>query len=340
MDKEKNGRETVTEKISVIIPIYNVEKYLRRCINAVREQSYTDLEIILVDDGSTDESAAICDEMAGEDERIRVIHKKNGGSSSARNCGIEAAEGAYIGFLDSDDWPQKDMYETLHRALKEYPKAGIAQVMSRDFDEQKNLVKGPQRDDQKTVLLQKEEYFSELMLHVGDSSFCTKLFRAPVIKKYRFKEKELNEDFELLLRMFPEFESIVTVGKVGYNIELRGGSNTRGKYEQARFEAMMRNADTAMRMAKEEFPSQEVKARRFVLVQALDFFLHVPVEEMRKDNPFYLQMEERLKSSKEEIDTNPFLSARDRKNLKILYPAPRTVRRLHGVWMRIKGNGK
>ncbi|HJA50079.1 MAG TPA: glycosyltransferase, partial [Candidatus Fusicatenibacter intestinipullorum] len=91
-------------KISVIIPVYNVEKYLKRCLDSVINQTYKNLEIILIDDGSTDNSGKICDEYAQKDERIIVIHKENGGVSSARNKGLDICIGDYISFIDSDDW--------------------------------------------------------------------------------------------------------------------------------------------------------------------------------------------------------------------------------------------
>ena len=105
--------------ISVIIPIYNVEKYLRKCIDSVLAQTYTKLEIILVDDGSLDNCGKICDEYAEKDERVKVIHKKNGGLSSARNYGLEVARGEYISFIDSDDWVAPTFIEILLKTLQE-----------------------------------------------------------------------------------------------------------------------------------------------------------------------------------------------------------------------------
>lgn len=93
-----------TQKISVIVPVYNVEKYLSRCIDSIISQTFSDFELILVDDGSTDSSGKICDEYGKKDGRVKVIHKKNGGQSSARNAGIENSTGEYISFVDSDDW--------------------------------------------------------------------------------------------------------------------------------------------------------------------------------------------------------------------------------------------
>ena len=113
-------------KISIIVPVYKVEPYLRKCLDSIINQTYTDLEIILVDDGSPDNCGAICDEYARKDSRILVIHKENGGVSAARNTGLEAATGEYIGFVDSDDWIDSDMYENLLCLLLQHG-ADIAQ---------------------------------------------------------------------------------------------------------------------------------------------------------------------------------------------------------------------
>ena len=108
------------DKISVIIPVYNVAKYLPKCIDSVLNQTYKNLEIILVDDGSTDESGKISDEYSYKDNRVKVIHKKNGGPGDARNTGIKEATGKYIGFIDSDDFIETDMYEILLKTLYDY----------------------------------------------------------------------------------------------------------------------------------------------------------------------------------------------------------------------------
>ena len=110
----------VQARISVIIPVYNVEQYLRRCVDSVLNQTMPDLEVILVDDGSPDQSPAICDQYAEEDGRVKVIHKPNGGLASARNAGLRRAKGEYVFFLDSDDWLEPDGMELLYQTAEEY----------------------------------------------------------------------------------------------------------------------------------------------------------------------------------------------------------------------------
>ena len=106
------ANDSTSPKISIIVPVYKVEQYLRRCLDSIASQTFTDWECILIDDGSPDKSGAICDEYALRDSRFRVIHQENKGVSAARNAGLDAARGEWIGFVDSDDWVEKDCYET------------------------------------------------------------------------------------------------------------------------------------------------------------------------------------------------------------------------------------
>ena len=100
--------------ISIIVPVYNIEQYIEQCVLSIRNQTYKNIEIILIDDGSTDGSGNICDKLAEGDQRIKVIHKKNGGLATARKDGVNSAKGKYIGFVDGDDWIEPNMYESLY----------------------------------------------------------------------------------------------------------------------------------------------------------------------------------------------------------------------------------
>lgn len=126
--------QKVIYQISIIVSIYNTEKYLTQCIDSIIQQTYPDLEIILVDDGSTDCSGKICDEYALKDSRIKVIHKENGGLVSARQAGIKIARGDYIGFVDSDDWIEQNMYQTLYHIAERENADIVAEGLIDDFD--------------------------------------------------------------------------------------------------------------------------------------------------------------------------------------------------------------
>ncbi len=123
-------------KISIIVPVYNVENYLKKCLDSIVNQTFKDIEIILINDGSTDNSLNICKEYAKKDHRIRLINKPNGGLSSARNVGIDLSTGEYLGFVDSDDWIALNMYEKLYNLCKIF-NADISQCKYIRNNEQK-----------------------------------------------------------------------------------------------------------------------------------------------------------------------------------------------------------
>ena len=331
--------DTEQSKISIIIPVYNKEAYLERCLDSVLAQTHKSLEVLLIDDGSTDGSPAICEKYAKKDPRIRVLTQENAGASAARNAGIEAAGGDYIGFVDADDWIEPGMYAALLEGIQgAKPGTHLVQLMSRNYAPDGTLVVAPRREDGKCEVLAQEVYFRELIMHEGDSSFCTKLFDRDFLQKFRFAEGKKNEDFELLLRMMPELKAgIPTLGVVGYNIRLSEDSVTRGEYKQALYEDMMYNAFTACRIARDYYPEYLDEGKRFRLVQALDFLLHIPIEEMKYKNAFYMRIVRFVRSERPEIKKNRYLNKKQRSYLKLLAFSPRGIRSIHRVTMKLRG---
>ncbi len=171
-----NSSVTKQPLISVIVPVYNIIPYLPRCVESLRTQTYKNLEILLIDDGSTDETPALCDRLATEDERIRVFHKKNGGPSSARNFGLQQAGGEYVGFVDSDDYVDADMYERLYGAIE---KTGmpVAQVGRDEIDKDGNILPNICEPVATEQVIPAEDFLKELLMHRGDCSFWTRLLR-------------------------------------------------------------------------------------------------------------------------------------------------------------------
>lgn len=191
--------------LSVVIPVYKVEKYLVRCVNSVLHQDYKDLEVILVDDGSPDRCPEICDEFASQDSRVKVIHKTNGGLSSARNAGINAAQGEYIAFLDSDDQWSDGLLSPLMKSVT----SSCAQMVifaSRSLYEDGELYK---RDDQGFFENEGVCYSAlqiyPLLINYGDlhESACTKIIKTSFLKERNllFKEGILGEDTEWMFRV-------------------------------------------------------------------------------------------------------------------------------------------
>ncbi|MBD5554765.1 MAG: glycosyltransferase [Roseburia sp.] len=179
-------------EISIIVPVYRVEKYLDRCVNSILNQTFTDFELILVDDGSPDRCPVMCDEWEKKDHRIKVIHKGNGGASSARNAGLDVACGKFIGFVDSDDWIEKDMYELLHTIIMKH-NADIAMCDFTSRPQKLELGMGIEG-----VIELDKNRMQELFYRIhGESSRYSVwncLYNAQIIKDVRFIKGLINED--------------------------------------------------------------------------------------------------------------------------------------------------
>lgn len=330
---EGTGRPAL---ISVIVPVYNIVEYLQRCVDSIRRQTWRNLEIILVDDGSTDNSGALAEKMALEDKRIRVFHKENGGSSSARNLGISHAKGDYIGFVDSDDYIEPQMYERLLSvALSE--NLLMVQTSRDEIDEQGNRMPDVCTPPDRPQLWECERFMRELLLHRGDCSFCTKLIHASLLKEERFPVGELNEDFNLLVRLLPKVPAVAILPEQDYHVFYRYGSNTRTRDEEEFpqvFTDIVRNADRVYEIVEKEYPQLLPEAMRFGLFQRLDYMLHIPVSRMTKDNTFYLEVKAYLRKHRKDVIGSAYLTSKNKVYLLLLGTAPRLVRRVHRMLMR------
>ncbi|MCM1296447.1 MAG: glycosyltransferase [Muribaculaceae bacterium] len=210
--------------ISVIVPVYNVEQYLDRCMESLLRQTYRNLEIILVDDGSTDSSAAMCDAYAEKDRRVRVVHKPNGGLSDARNAGLKMVTGDYIGYVDSDDWVEPDMYARLYQACAGQD-AQLA--VCRYFSEYRDrTVSG---GNGSVVPLSREEL---LKIYIGGhdgyviyNSVWSKLFKRDLVRGMEFPAGRNSEDIMYTTRAFCKLERAVYLDQCLYHYVLdREGS--------------------------------------------------------------------------------------------------------------------
>lgn len=209
--------------ISVIVPIYKVEKYLDCCINSIINQTYANLEIILVDDGSPDNCPAICDEYAKKDGRIKVIHKENGGVSSARNAGLKVASGDYIGFVDSDDWIEPEMYESLATMIQ-HDKTDISSVgIVKSKDEAKNICE----NSNQSICFSQREYMLKFF-KVGSQEtvyyMCNKLFKKSLIADDLFPlEYSVGEDTIALFKVLKKAKYISVSNQKLYHYRTQSG---------------------------------------------------------------------------------------------------------------------
>lgn len=327
----------MSKKVSVIVPVYNSINCLERCVDSLRAQTYGNLEILLIDDGSTDGTDRLCERLAAEDARILVRHKRNGGASSARNVGISMASGDYVGFVDSDDYVDSYVYEELSRALEagKYP---VAQISRDEVDEEGKRLPDICIPPEKERFCDAETFIRELLLHRGDSSFCTKLFPRELFAKHRFPEGELNEDFRLLLEILQEIPGIVILPKQGYHVVCRRESTTRKRTKDSFsrvFLDIVNNADKVQELVDLKYPALHDYAVRFNLYQRLDYMLHVPLSQMRGDNVFYNNVKRYLRRHVGDTVRNPYLTGKNKVYLLLFTVAPRMVRGVHTWKMRL-----
>lgn len=224
-----------TSLLTVIVPVYKVEEYLPRCVDSILGQTYENLEVILVDDGSPDGSGAICDAYAARDSRVKVIHKENGGLSSARNAGIDAARGEYLAFVDSDDWIEPDAYESM-MALME--RCGVKLVCGGRYD-----VDGETGTKTLGLCPEKEEKISseELAGRIFrwdhcDSSACDKLYHRSLLNDFRYPEGKTCEDVPVTYRIILQEPWAAMLPKPVYNYCHRPGSITTSGVSEKTFD--------------------------------------------------------------------------------------------------------
>lgn len=210
------------ELISVVVPIYRVEDYLDRCVQSIVDQTYQNLEIVLVDDGSPDACPAMCDAWAEKDSRIRVIHKANGGLSDARNAGMKISNGEYIAFVDSDDTVEPDFLELLYGVLKEQG-AQVAECATVYVDETGSTLR--QREAAEVSVMDHREALGRLVLEDGVyQTVWNKLYRRSVVMDIPFMVGKYHEDEFWTYKVFDRIQKLAVVQKPLYRYLQRGSS--------------------------------------------------------------------------------------------------------------------
>ena len=224
-----DGKVISDKLISIIVPVYNVEKYLKKCVYSILNQSYKNLEVILVNDGSNDNSGKICDELSREDSRIKVYHKDNGGLSDARNYGVAKANGEYVGFVDSDDYIDQYMYENLYKAIRKYntqiAECGITRVY-------KNNKLRPHYDGEEySLVVDREGYLKEYLENrkVYGAAVC-KLLSIDLAKVLKFPDGKVYEDVFYTLELLKKVDKYTLISGNYYYYYIRGNSITTKKF--------------------------------------------------------------------------------------------------------------
>ena len=213
--------------ISIIVPVYNVEKYIKRCVDSVISQSYLDWELVLVDDGSTDDSGKICEEYAKKDSRIRCFHKSNGGQASARNLGLENANGEYISFLDSDDWLAESFFKVTVSELIHNDADIVTTNYFLYFDS--NRIKPVFNQMDSLVICDNKEAMKRLLLNNGtSSSVCARLYKKDLLQGISFQEGMLFEDAAISYQYFLKASRVVFIPEpLMYYFQREGSTMSR-----------------------------------------------------------------------------------------------------------------
>lgn len=226
-------------KVSVIVPVYNVADYLKKCINSICHNTYKNIEIILVDDGSTDSSGEICDECKNKDPRIKVIHKSNGGLSSARNAGMKEATGQYILFVDSDDYLDRDIIEIMIKESLKYDADIVQTGYERVNEEGKGLYRFiPHKRfcvGQKAIV---KEFFEDKNLTV---MAWGKLLKKEVIDDLSFLEGRNHEDNIFMMDLLERAERLISIDRDSYKYLSRNDSIVKMKFNEKKFDALFAN---------------------------------------------------------------------------------------------------
>lgn len=299
--------------ISIIVPIYNVEKYINKCVDSIINQTYKNLEIILVDDGSPDNCPQICDEYAKKDNRIKIIHKENGGLSSARNAGLDIMTGKYVTFIDSDDYYEPEAIEILYNCIKD-SKVQISVMKFLKVYETDSINK--KTNNINTVqYINSIDYLKFLCEKKISESVWDKLFDIEILKNKRFEIGRLNEDFIFLSKLLIlNNVKISLIDFYGYNYYSRANSITSNGYGKSLIDSV-KNGFELLELAKKEKPETELYFARFILYQIRTIFIIMPWDLIKNNNEVFINLLTDLKQTIKYIDkTN--LSVIDKMFLK------------------------
>lgn len=268
------------DKISVIVPIYGVEDYLPKCLESIIHQTYGDLEIILIDDGSQDNCPSICEEYSLKDNRIIVVHKENGGLSSARNAGLDIATGEYVSFVDGDDWLEPRMLESLHNAVVKY-KAEIVTCGINRITDSKVI---PTCDNTGSVRqLSKKDYLELITLPEENVRFevWNKLFLRSIIGDIRFKVGQIYEDIFFEREVSKNIKRAIQINESLYNyVENRLGA-TNSTFKMARLGVFGELQDLSDDLDGYGYSLAKRRVYMFAMDMAQQFYIALNFKELR-----------------------------------------------------------
>lgn len=329
----------MSKLVSIIVPIYKVESYLHKCIDSIINQTYKNLEIILVDDGSPDNCGKICDEFAIKDTRIKVIHKQNGGLSDARNAGLNIATGDYLYFVDSDDWISPDAIEVLISYFESNPDVDIVAGSSVDVHEYNGEILETSYSIPLGTISQLNKI--EALKHNLQNGWAAwnKLYKKELFKDIRFPKGKINEDEAVMLFILSLCEKIILVGQPTYYYFLRPESITTSSFSEKKmhwFENCLNNRN----FIENHYPSL-LKEAEYRIITCILYLLQFMLIEYKRFDNCISQLKTYIFENYRTIKTNPYNTKNDK--IKILlfkvilkYNLKSVYSFLYGIYIKLK----
>lgn len=309
-------------KISIIVPVYRVEEYLDKCVQSILNQTFTDFELILVDDGSPDRCGEMCDGYAEKDSRVKVIHKENGGLSDARNAGIDAASAEYIGFVDSDDYIAEDMYEMLYENIVKYDADISACGLFNCYETRKIR----QYDKDELLIVNQSEGIGIILEGKKLSvNAVNKLFVKTLFHNIRFPVGKLSEDAYVMIKLFGQAQKMVIETKPKYYYIHRAESITTSNYTQRDYNVVEAYKNNLL-YVQDHFPEHIAKAKfRYLWAYIYVYEKMIVSQTMVNDNE-YNELTKWLKKHAIKYLTNPYFSYKRKLMMLILCCSPALYR--------------
>ncbi len=298
--------------ISVVVPVYNVEAYLKECLDSLMSQTFKNFELLLVDDGSTDESGKICDSYAETDSRIRVIHRENGGLSAARNTGIENAKGEYITFVDSDDYVKDTYLQYLYDLICEYG-TKVSVCCHEVLCEDGKLI--PQKADFRGTF-NAETAIKKMLYHdMVDTSSWAKLFHKSMFDDIRFPHGKVFEDIATTYLYFDKAGTVAFGGESQYFYRIRKNSIVNIGFSLKKFQ-LLENTDEMGEYVLKKYPNLEKAVlRRRVYARFSTLNQMLGVKDYKREKQDIIDF---IKKHSDEVKSDPLTPKRDKIAILIL----------------------
>ncbi len=321
----------MNEKISIIVPVYNTQNYLAKCFDSIARQTYSNIEVIIVDDGSTDSSPEMCDEWGVKDDRFMIIHQTNQGQAAARNRGIDTASGKYIAFVDSDDYVSDNLIEDLYLAISQN-NADISLCGYYEYHKNKTIVGGPM----KNCVLNKEAALEELIKDKEIKSFpWGRLFDKKLFDGIRFPVGRNYEDLAINYRLFYKASIICAIDEQLYHYQIREGSMSFNDASDAGWHDKC-HSNVISQIERTDFfkDNNEDKLAEISLAVSLPYIYSDIMTGYRTHNiKDATEAKKYLKKERKNIKNNSFISSKDKRLLNIYLSGSVTF----SMFVKLKG---